>query len=217
MILNLGDELLNVFVGEMNMSERYEIPIYDKTNIKNADKNERWGGAYFSFYPVVFSNDVKNGCTEQFAESLKYAFYVDEDDVYSFLKVYLDKYFAPELTYNLRREDIAIYGNTENVFDWYGANFYTYESLHKIIKEMQHMSTLFKADYYSPVLDELKRNFWIYRMVGIDDPDYDKEKSDELIKKHIDVVLDFYDRFIDYLNKIMAEYPETFVIEIYGL
>ena len=159
------------------------------------------GGSYFWFRPVVFEN------YNDFVK-LDEEFSIEEDNIAHFLSYFLFKYYDAELIYNKKRYDAC------NEFEWYLThNFFTYDTLNKMIEEILSVSDMLQEDYSNHELDDIKENFSIYYMTSHDDADHENEAA---IHKHVAVVIDFYKRFTNRLIKMMANNRSTNVISIMG-
>ncbi len=76
----------------------------------------------------------------------------------------------------------------------------------------------------------MQRNKYVYFAMGFincrfsilyvcseDDSDYKNvDKSEEAMKRHIDVVIDFYKRFVEKIRKAIEDYPNYNLIGIMG-
>ena len=171
---------------------------------------------YFSFYPIMIENNKYTAFTDKL-KSMDGGFYIYDEDIHCFLRYFLEKYFDPGLKYNGERQEVAAY-HEENVFDWYGENYYTYETMKRICSEVLKTASMLKTDYENPQLMDIKKNFWVYRMVAEDDPEYEAEKdSEEATRRHIDVVIDFYNRFAEQAMNMMEKHSNTNLIRIFGV
>lgn len=120
-----------------------------------------------------------------------------------YLMHFLDKYFDADYPYKGQR------GNRMDdtlEFECYDVNCYTYETMNKMIDDVKYFINLLQNDYENPYLDKIKKSFYIGDF--IDDYDmnlkYDKEK---IYKNNIQIVIDFYERFIDKIGKMMEHNP----------
>ena len=182
--------------------------------------------SYFWFRPVVFEEEcgsIWDGTVE-----LEEEFCIEEGDIDCFLAYFFYKYFDDELIYNRKRYE---WGERVKGFQWYLTyNFFTYETLKKMIEDILETAALLETDYDNPRLDEVKKKFSIFYMCSRDDPDYKKfsifnacskkglsyDGEDVAIKKHISVVIDFYHRFAKRLAAMMDNNRNTNIISIMG-
>lgn len=72
-----------------------------------------------------------------------------------------------------------------------------------------------KADFDNPALTDVKKSFSIFYMCPSDDKDY-IEGNSASIRKHIDVVIDFYKRFAKRILQMLDNNPDTDLISIMG-
>jgi len=163
-------------------------------------------GACYWFRPVIFKKNDKVDYDD--VVELEEEFSIQEDDISCFLSYFFFKYYDAELIYNKKRYDAC------DEFEWYLThNFFTYESLYKMVYEIFSVSDMLNNDYNNPKLNDIKKNFSIYYMTSIDDIDHDNEYA---IEKHISVVIDFYKRFTKRIIKMMENNKNTNIISIMG-
>ena len=143
---------------------------------------------------------------------------IEEGDVECFLAYFFYKYYDSKLTYNIRRDMGEGIEDENNIFEWYlEHNFYTYESMCKMLDDMEKTVFLLEHCYDDAYLDEIKSKFSIFYMADKDSRDYiDKKDDAETIRKHIDVVIDFYIRFIERIKKMMKNNPDCSLLSIMG-
>lgn len=145
------------------------------------------GGSYFNIYPVKLKNNNKE-------ELLDYSISIEEDNINAFLYPILKKYFNFNLNQN--RESY------EQGFDWYSNNYYDFDTLKEMIKEIEEIMYLLKNDYNNKKLDYIKKDYdWILFL----DPNIDTRKGIDinLIKNYVDEIINFYKKFIEYLNNMI--------------
>ena len=139
-------------------------------------------------------------------------FSIEMGDVECFLYYFLLKYIDKNLTYNKRRYES--YWGYINDFEMYLThNFYTYDTLAQMLKEIDEITTLLENDYSNPRLDDIKKNFLISYMCDQNDEDY---TNDSAVQKHISVVIDFYHRFTKRMIAMMENNKNTTIISIMG-
>ncbi len=168
--------------------------------------------SYFWFRPVIIKESGKILWNE--VVELDEEFSIEEGDIKCFLSYFLYKYFDKNLTYNKRRYEYYLGYISE--FEWYLThNFYTYNVLTKIVKEIDEVASLLESDYNNTRLDDIKKNYSIFYMCYPGDIDY-INRDDTAIQKHISVVIDFYHRFTKRITKMMENNKNTTVISIMG-
>lgn len=168
--------------------------------------------SYFWFRPVILKETGKILWDE--VVELDEEFSIEEGDIDCFLSYFLYKYFDANLTYNKRRyeyDEGYISG-----FEWYLThNFYTYDALKEMVKEIMEAASLLESDYNNPRLDDIKKNFSIFYMCRQNDADYINQ-DDTAVQKHISVVIDFYHRFSKRITAMMENNTDTTIISIMG-
>jgi len=175
---------------------RFEIKIQEGHN----------GSSYFWFRPVIFKRHDKIGCDDVI--ELEEEFSIEEEDIHCFLSYFFFKYYDADLIYNKNRYDAS------RAFEWsLTHNFYTYDTLYKMVDEILVISDMLKKDYNNPELNEIKKRFSIYYMTSPNDIDHENK---EAIQDHISVVIDFYKRFTNRIIKMMENNQNTNVISIMG-
>ena len=168
--------------------------------------------SYFWFRPVIIT-EGKDYWEDNVIE-LEEEISIEEEDVRDFLYYFLSKYFDKELPCNGMRDDG--FGNKVDYFEWYLTfNFYTYETMRKMLLEIDEVATLLETDYNNPVLDDIKKGYYIFSMCSRDDPDYISHNN-AAIEKHIHVVIDFYRRFTKRMRQMMDNNPNATIISVMG-
>lgn len=168
--------------------------------------------SYFWFRPVILKESGKI-LWEDVVE-LEEEFSIEEEDIECFLSYFLFKYFDKNLSYNKRRFEYDL-GYISD-FEWYLThNFYTYDTLTEMTKEIEEVATLLESDYDNPCLSDIKENFSIYNMCDQGDADY-ISGDDSAIQDHISVVIDFYHRFTKRITKMMENNKDATVLSIMG-
>lgn len=160
------------------------------------------GSSYFNIFPIkVINANNDTDATDNVEEMWDEAIAIEEENVNSFLYPLLKKYFNSDLLENKNRRD----ANDE--FEWYLTNnFYTCDSIEKKIKEIKKIMILLKNDYDNSKLDFIKENYsWVlYLDSRVDSRNIPKNSEcNELVKPYVDEIINFYKRFIDYLEKMM--------------
>ena len=147
-------------------------------------------------------------------------FSIEEGDVDCFLKYFLLKYFDNELPYNKYRvewksgDDV---GYVDGFEWWVEPNYFLYDTIEKMCKEIVHKMDLLKFDFHNQELDGLKKRFSIYYMCDKNDADYKNgDNSDDALLRHVDVVIDFYDRFVRRIRHLMRSNKNAEVVSVSG-
>ena len=180
----------------------YEIEIKEGTD----------SSSYFFFNPVIVSSTYQ--ITWEDVESADDLFSIEEGYVECFLAYFLFKYFDEDLIYNKERYDC---GYIDGFAWWIDDNFFTYNQLEQMCVEIEECAKLLAIDYENEKLLEVKKRFSISYMCQQDNPDYQNfDNSDEAKKRHIDVVINFYERFVARVRKMMMDNPQTNLVSITG-
>lgn len=168
--------------------------------------------SYFWFRPVILKESGKILWDE--VVELEEEFSIEEGDVECFLSYFLEKYFDNNLTYNMRRYEHYI-GYIDG-FEWHLThNFYTYNTLIEMIKEINKVASLLEVDYDNPQLDNVKKHFSIFYMCQQSDAAYINGDV-SAIQTYISVVIDFYHRFTRRIIAMLENNENTSVISIIG-
>ena len=168
--------------------------------------------SYFWFRPVILKETgliLWKDVTE-----LEEEFSIEDGVVECFLSYFLCKYFDQELTYNNRRYEPGeghIVGFEWNLIH----NFYNYEALRKMAKEIEDVANLLEVDYDNPQLDGIKNKFSIFYICDEDDLDY-ANRDNTAIQKHVSVAIDFYRRFTKRIIKMMNNNKNATAISVMG-
>ncbi len=212
-------------IGEMNKAieddliqlQKSRIPILEKVNDYSIEIREGADpSSYFLFSPV---RDVYMGGTsisDDDVDLMACEFSIEEDYIGCFLRYFLEKHFDPELIYNKKRMEV-VEEQDENIFQWWLINnFYTYESIEEMCREILDVADALTHDFYDQELDEIKKYFSIYYMTYDWDEDREKGNTEEVLRKHRYPVIDFYLRFVYRIRRMMRDYQETKLIAISG-
>ena len=175
-------------------------------------KEEPDPSSYFYFTPAIVKSTFQ--ITWDDNETLDDFFCIEEGDIDCFLAYFLFKYFDENLIYNKERFD-GVY--IEGFAWWIDENFFTYDQIENMCQEIEECAKLLAVDYENELLDGVKERFSIFYMCDQDENDYkNRDSSDEAMKRHVDVVIDFYNRFVTRIRKMMKDTPETNLILITG-
>lgn len=172
------------------------------------------GGSCFWIMPVRHveaSDDNWYGIEECCEQEIS----IEEDGIGEFLYFFLEKYFDPDYPYGEARDQYCGSG-----FEWnLEYNIYTYERIRKMLDDIERCAGLLESDFGHPALANLKKGFHPYTF----DPDenrYQKRLTDEekehLIRDNIGLALDFYERFVWRMRKMMQAADDYELISFMG-
>lgn len=137
---------------------------------------------------------------------------IDEIYVYSFLYYFLEQYFDSSIQEpfrDTRIETLDFLWNLEY-------NVFTYDSIRNMLKKIREYSHLLKTDFDNPALNELKKRF----SPSDFDNEYFRYKNppgeEETIRNNIYVATEFYERFCDRMESMMAYAPQFDLISFMG-
>lgn len=131
---------------------------------------------------------------------------IEEDDVYDYLAYFLFKYYKSENHKICRRQD-------NQSFDWnLEPNLYKYFDVKKILTEIKEISSVLKNDFEDTRLVEWKKYSIGTRFI---DEKFKNERI-EYIKSHINMIIDFYERFCFQIEQMIKHYPEYECIDFMG-
>ena len=83
--------------------------------------------------------------------------------------------------------------------------------------QILEITELLTTNYEDERLDCVKKNFSIFYMCEKDDADYQNgDNSEEAIRGHVNVVIDFYRRFVNRLRRMMKNNTATELLSIMG-
>lgn len=170
--------------------------------------------SYFWIMPVrhaEISDDNWHGIEECREQEIS----IEEDDVGEFLYFFLEKYFDPDYPYGQVRDRYCGSG-----FEWnLEYNIYTYETIGKMLDDIERCAGLLKTDFDNPALTALKEGFHPYTF----DPDENRyrkkltdQEKEQLIRDNIGLALDFYERFVWRMRKMMKAAEDYELISFMG-
>ena len=167
-------------------------------------------GGYFWIRPVRIEHVSKITWDE--VERLAEEISIEEGDVDCFLAYFFYKHFDNEMYYNKHRFEMGYI--TE--FQWYLTfNFFTYDAMRNMLADIENVIMLLENDSSNQLLIPVKESFSIIYMCESSHEDY-INKNEEAIDDHIDVVIDFYKRFVYRIRKMMDNNPQVDVLSIMG-
>ena len=173
--------------------------------------------SYFWIRPVKVSDMTKDANdTDNVDEYRKLEISIEEENIRAFLFPLLLKYFDDELPENLQRYDnhVVTYTNgIQTTFEWYLTyNYYTMQWIKDMRNEIKSIIELLKDDYNSTKLDYIKEDYdWILYLdhrVNTKNLPYDKNERIKLTENYKDVIINFYNRFIKYMENMIKEGKE---------
>ena len=174
--------------------------------------------SYFWIMPVKVKDIAKNSDDiDNVDKYRKLEISIEEENIRAFLFPLLLKYFENNLLENQQRYDkgvVSYINGIQTTFEWYLTyNYYTMESIQNMIEEIKEITKLLEYDFNSTKLDYIKEDYdWI---LFLDDrvnpknlPD-DKYERIKLTENYKDVIIDFYNRFIKYMENMIKECREA--------
>ena len=84
-----------------------------------------------------------------------------------------------------------------------------------MLDDIESAAEMLKNDYSNELLAPVKEKFSLYNMCEPSHSDW-INRNQAAIKDHVDVVIDFYGRFVHRLRKMMSDNPQTHLISIMG-
>ena len=131
--------------------------------------------------------------------------------LYEFFERYFDKNFPDD---GLRQT----FG--EPGFEWnLEHNFYTYETIERLLQDMERFAELLRTDYDNPAVQRQKQFFndWELLPTAL----YDKNnltdaERERAVRENIGVVISFYERFARRLRSMMAAAADCDLITVMG-
>ncbi len=171
----------------------------------------RGDGGAFSILPVALSPSEPRGMKMLHQEEIS----IYEDDLFTFLFYFLDQYFDDSFPYETLRDPWE-----GPRFEWYSDyNLYTYDTVRRMLLDVEKCADLLEQDYDDPRLDGLKERFKWYAF----DPDEDKWKkrptereAARIIRSNIRLAADFYRRFVWKMRRMMESSPQFDLISFMG-
>ena len=135
---------------------------------------------------------------------------ISESSFEDFLYPVFKKHFDKDLSENRQRWESYSSEERKYVkgFEWYLTNnFYTYDSMDEMLKEIEETATILEKDYDDPRLNELRKGFGNL-------PDYipgywqrkemmSEDEADRMVRENKAYILDFYRRFVDSIRSMI--------------
>ena len=167
--------------------------------------------SYFWIEPVKPSGEEQSGMDTLYPEQIS----IEEDDISRFLYYFLDKYFDDTIPYEQLTGE-----HRKPRFEWnLEYNLYTYETMDRMLQDIETCSVMLERQYDDPSLDELKENFEWFDFVFDDDKRNRKPseaEADDIIRDNIGILTDFYRRFVRRIRIMMQRAPEYKWISFMG-
>ena len=166
-------------------------------------------GGYFQIFPVrhtAVTEENWNGIEECIEEEIS----IDEEEVFYHLYYFLNKYFDKDYPYADARPPYC-----EDEFEWsMEYNIYTYETIKKMLSEIEECAHLLRTDFHNPKLDALKNKVCDHPFAPENIPGDQQipAKKQELIA----AVSDFYERFVNRMQHMMENASEYELISFMG-
>ena len=170
--------------------------------------------SYFWIMPVKVIDMTKDADdSDNVDEYRKLEISIEEENIRAFLFPLLLKYFDDNLPENLQRLDnhtVSLVNGTQTTFEWYLTyNYYTMQSIQNMISEIKEIIELLEDDFNNSKLDFIKEDYdWIlyldHRVNTKNLPD-DKYERIKLTENYKDVIINFYNRFIKYMENMIKE------------
>ena len=135
---------------------------------------------------------------------------ISESSFEDFLYPVFKKHFDKDLSENRQRWESYSSEERKYVkgFEWYLTNnFYTYDSMDEVLKEIEETAAILEKDYDDPRLNELRKGFGNL-------PDYmpgywqrkemmSEDEADRMVRENKAYILDFYRRFVDSIRSMI--------------
>ncbi len=174
--------------------------------------------SYFWIFPVLLDKR-----TEIFwwdVRKIKDEISIEENDISCFLAYFFYKYFDRNLSENAERVE---YDGDElehiKGFVWnLEHNFYTYDAIKSMIEEIKDTSIALLDDDNNELLTSIIDFHSLHYETRRNSPERIQERSNTVLflKRNLNVLIDFYDRFTTRLTQMMDRNPETNIICIEG-
>lgn len=169
--------------------------------------------SYFWIMPVKHSTPTEEnpeGVFEHRYEEIS----IEEDDVGTYLYYYLKKYFDVGYEYGKARDEGC------KGFEWYLTyNFYSYETMNKMLQEIEEKALLLANDFENKKLEPLTKHFHYSDFLPSNirwSRNYTEEEQKEIIKNNIGIAVNFYKRFVRTMRSMMENSPEYNIISFMG-
>ncbi len=135
--------------------------------------------------------------------------FIDDEECWDFLGTLLAQYYDRSV------QIPDIYGC--EAFDRYGINYYRFDTMDQMLVQIRRIAKLLAEDYDAPELEQIKGRYSVYSFdssalrVRLS-----KEEQAALIKRNIHIAIDFYERFAERMESIMAHCPDCDIMVFSG-
>jgi len=166
-------------------------------------------GGYFQIMPIRLPPDDRHEPEMDRKEEIS----ISEEDTGQFLYYFLDGLFDDDCPNSYLRPD-----NSTN-FEWYDHNIYTYEAVENMLSDIEHYAHLLKTNFDDPKLNDLKKWFEpssFYPGENYRQKDWTAEENEMLIRENIWIAVDFYERFVSRMRKMMEAAKDYELITFWG-
>lgn len=182
---------LDSFTDEMD--SRRTKAIFDIDQVFICNGGDSGGTTWIRTYNSNESIDNNLPFYQNFGMSIP--FYEFGEYLSSFLRRYYDPSIQPTETYH-RHEKYE--------YEDFGVNLYTFENVRKIIADIRRAVDLLENDYDNPELDDLKNELPWSEYTEKSRSEMTDTELNDIRKNHVPRAVDFYRRFVDRMEKMMA-------------
>lgn len=150
-----------------------------------------------TFWIVPINSDSK--LDDQFPFFDNFGISIDDYWVEDYLSEFLYQYFDPSI-----QEVNEDYPKERKHFDWYDVNLYTFDSIKKMLSDIRRAADLLVNDYDHPELEQIKKHLPWHLYTDKHSDELTETEKNALRQKGVPIAVDFYQRFIDRMEKMMA-------------
>lgn len=202
-------------VSEENLTIIAELRRRQKEHPFPLIEVEEWHNYGDSFWLMpVRVKDISKNCA--YSDNLEYMkdeeISISENAFEAFLYPIFKKHFDKDLPENNGRFEEYPSETERRYITWFECyltdNFYTYDSIEVVLKEIEKIAEILKKDYDDPRLDGMHKGF---RSLPYYMPEYwhvdkklSEEEADMVARENKEHILDFYKRFVQKLRDMMA-------------
>lgn len=175
-------------------------------------------GGNFTIFPIENALGI-DGCYYRTKQDNKnHIITLDETFSFPFIFFFLKKYF--DISIQNRKTELLTDDNgdemdftPDEVFYWWGCNYYSYDEIKIILKEIKKYSEYLISDFENPELDEFKEylidnhfdSLFIQRFYpNLQWEELTKDEQNDFIKAHSYILVDFYQRLGEHFEKMMS-------------
>ncbi len=157
------------------------------TDVEEIVIGRGWRGGAFWIVPIDLETE------KDIWELNGYGITINEDDVEEFLREFLYRYY-----------DASVQIRQDEEFQWYDKNFFTFDSMKKMIADIRTVICLLQDDYDHPSLQAIKDNYTWYQYTDKNRAQLTDTKINELRKNRVLLAVDFYERFCKQIENMMS-------------